>query len=118
MTTEGRTLLWGFLMVLGFFFDWTPTIVAVIRKMPNVGSIVVINFFLGWTCIGWVVTLAMAGGAAVASLRQSGASTSRWRGSPRHPKLVSHVEVVRSQRHTNRLVPTLPIDCLDDAELH
>jgi hypothetical protein len=50
------------LWALGFLFYWIPTIVAVIRKMPNTGSIVVINLFLGWTCIGWIVSLAMAGG--------------------------------------------------------
>ena len=30
------------------------------RKVPNFGSIAVINLFLGWTLIGWVVALAMA----------------------------------------------------------
>jgi hypothetical protein len=37
-----------------------PTIVAVIRKVPNMGSVVVINVFLGWSLVGWVVALAMA----------------------------------------------------------
>jgi len=37
-----------------------PTIVAVYRKVPNQGSVAVINVFLGWTLIGWVVALAMA----------------------------------------------------------
>ena len=37
-----------------------PTIIAVARKVRNQGSIVVINFFLGWTLIGWVVALALA----------------------------------------------------------
>jgi hypothetical protein len=37
-----------------------PLIVAVLRKVPNVGSVGVVNFFLGWTFIGWVVALAMA----------------------------------------------------------
>ena len=41
-------------------FYFVPTIVAVIRKVPNIGSIVVINLFLGWTLVGWVVALAMA----------------------------------------------------------
>ena len=29
-----------------------PTIVAAVRGVPNIGSIIVINFFLGWTFIG------------------------------------------------------------------
>ncbi len=37
-----------------------PLIVALSRKVPNVGSIVIINIFLGWTFIGWIVALAMA----------------------------------------------------------
>ncbi|HXA88731.1 MAG TPA: superinfection immunity protein [Mycobacterium sp.] len=28
--------------------------------MPNAGSVAVINLFLGWTFIGWVVAPAMA----------------------------------------------------------
>jgi hypothetical protein len=37
-----------------------PLLVAVTRKVPNVGSVFVINLFLGWTLVGWVVSLAMA----------------------------------------------------------
>ncbi|MGH9196652.1 MAG: superinfection immunity protein, partial [Acidimicrobiia bacterium] len=37
-----------------------PSLVAAIRKVPNAGSVFVINLFLGWTLIGWVVALAMA----------------------------------------------------------
>jgi hypothetical protein len=41
---------------------FVPSIVAVIREMPNKGSTIVVNVFLGWTFIGWVVALAMACG--------------------------------------------------------
>ena len=41
---------------------FVPSIVAVTRKMPNKGSTIVVNLFLGWTFIGWVVALAMACG--------------------------------------------------------
>ena len=37
-----------------------PSIVALSRGMQNKGSIIVVNLFLGWTFIGWVVALAMA----------------------------------------------------------
>jgi hypothetical protein len=37
-----------------------PLLVAVMRKVPNAGSVFVINLFLGWTLVGWVVSLAMA----------------------------------------------------------
>jgi hypothetical protein len=51
-----------FFLLLGFVAYWAPTIVAVIRKdhLPNVWSVMVINFFLGWTLIGWIVALVMA----------------------------------------------------------
>jgi hypothetical protein len=48
------------LIVVLFFCYWIPTIVAAVRHVANVGSVAVINFFLGWTFIGWVVALAMA----------------------------------------------------------
>lgn len=37
-----------------------PSVVALGRKHPSWGSILVVNFFLGWTVIGWIVALAMA----------------------------------------------------------
>lgn len=40
-----------------------PTIVATNRKHHNKGAIAVVNIFLGWTFIGWVVALAMASSA-------------------------------------------------------
>lgn len=46
------------IIVIGAYF--LPIIVAVARKVTNQGSVAVINFFLGWTLIGWVVALAMA----------------------------------------------------------
>jgi len=51
---------------------FTPSIVAVARKAPDMGSVIVLNLFLGWTFIGWVLSLAMAarssGGAAAISV--------------------------------------------------
>lgn len=37
-----------------------PAFIASRRKVPHLGSVVVVNVFLGWTLIGWVVALAMA----------------------------------------------------------
>jgi hypothetical protein len=45
------------LLVCAYFL---PLIIAGVRKVPNIGSVAVINLFLGWTFIGWVVALAMA----------------------------------------------------------
>lgn len=52
----------GGLIIFLFFaaMYFIPVIVAGIRKVPNLGSVIVINLFLGWTLVGWVVALAMA----------------------------------------------------------
>ena len=49
------------------FFYWMPTLLALNRKVPSLGSVVVVNLFLGWTFIGWVVALAMAARSVPAS---------------------------------------------------
>lgn len=48
------------LLVLLLVIYFVPLAVAMVRKVSNTGSIAVINVFLGWTLIGWVVALAMA----------------------------------------------------------
>ena len=51
-------------LVLGgvsLFIYFIPVLVAYDRRgVKNFDSIVIINLFLGWTLIGWVVALAMA----------------------------------------------------------
>jgi hypothetical protein len=49
-------------LLVAFVVYWVPTIVAVVRRneVPSVAAVVVVNCFLGWTLIGWVVALAMA----------------------------------------------------------
>jgi hypothetical protein len=41
-------------LTVGYFI---PTTIAGIRKRTNTASIFVLNLFLGWTIIGWVVAL-------------------------------------------------------------
>jgi hypothetical protein len=47
-----------FLLVIAMYF--IPTIVASYQKSPQFSSVFVVNFFLGWTIVGWVVALAWA----------------------------------------------------------
>ncbi len=44
-----------FLFSLALYF--LPTIIAIARKHPNALAIFLLDFFLGWTFIGWVVAL-------------------------------------------------------------
>jgi hypothetical protein len=39
---------------------WLPTILAVTRHSPSAMAIGVLNFFLGWTIIGWIIALVWA----------------------------------------------------------
>ena len=48
-----------FVLFIGAIYS-LPTIVAGLRSHPNGGSIIVLNLLLGWTLVGWVVSLAMA----------------------------------------------------------
>jgi hypothetical protein len=42
-----------------------PTLIAAARHKANQGQVLVVNLFLGWSLIGWVVALTMAVGANV-----------------------------------------------------
>lgn len=44
-------------IVVAYFL---PTIIAAREHSPKAAPVAVVNFFLGWTFIGWVVALAMA----------------------------------------------------------
>lgn len=53
----GAISLWTLAVAL----YWVPSIVALCRKgQVNLGGILVVNGFLGWTIVGWIVALAMA----------------------------------------------------------
>ena len=46
-------------MIFGLYF--LPAIVAAARGMDKQAAVIVLNIFLGWTLIGWVVALCWAG---------------------------------------------------------
>jgi hypothetical protein len=48
------------LILAVFAAYWLPTIIASWRRIPARTQILVINLFLGWTLVGWVVALVMA----------------------------------------------------------
>ncbi len=45
---------------MGFVLYFLPSIVALARQKRDLVSILLLNFFLGWTAIGWVVALIWA----------------------------------------------------------
>jgi hypothetical protein len=76
-------------VILGFAFwaliiiaYWAPTLIAWTRHVPNLAQVAIVNGFLGWTFVGWVVALVMA----VKSVpHAAGAVGPRAEGSPRWP---------------------------------
>jgi hypothetical protein len=48
------------LAVIGVLVWLVPIMIALIRHVPNTGSVIVIDLLTGWTLVGWVVALAMA----------------------------------------------------------
>ena len=49
--------------LLGMIVYFLPSIIAHRRGVVNRGTVTVLNIFLGWTVIGWIIFLAMAFGA-------------------------------------------------------
>lgn len=62
MNGEVVTAMLGALFVLGttIAIYMLPWIVAIMRHKRNTGAIFLANLFLGWTLIGWVVSLVWA----------------------------------------------------------
>ena len=48
----------AFIISLAVYF--LPTIIAAVRKKRNILATFLLNLFLGWTFIGWVVALVWA----------------------------------------------------------
>lgn len=49
----------SFLFLIPFIY-FLPTLVAASKKKPNTGAIFTLNLLLGWTFIGWVISLVWA----------------------------------------------------------
>lgn len=62
--TPGGVIFGFILLLIGVILYFLPTIIALARHARIAGAVVVVNLFLGWTFIGWVVALAMACGSA------------------------------------------------------
>lgn len=46
------------IMTLGIYF--LPAIVAMARGHHQIGAIIILNTFLGWTLLGWIIPLVWA----------------------------------------------------------
>jgi hypothetical protein len=59
-SSAGISFLGIIVLIILFAAYFIPGIVASARHVPNQASVWIINIFLGWTLVGWVVALAMA----------------------------------------------------------
>lgn len=66
IVTSGRAPAPGVVIAIAWilamvsFFYLLPWAVAATRNKSNQGAIFLVNFFLGWSLIGWIVALVMA----------------------------------------------------------
>lgn len=44
-------------LIIGAIVYFIPSIIALLRGKKNLVAIIALNFFLGWSLIGWVVSL-------------------------------------------------------------
>ncbi|HWU26868.1 MAG TPA: superinfection immunity protein [Rhizomicrobium sp.] len=40
-----------------FIFYWLPTIIAIVRQAHSALGVFLLNLFLGWTVLGWILAL-------------------------------------------------------------
>jgi len=57
MQMQNFTILELLLVVLIFAFYFLPTLIAFLRQHKNKLAIFLLNLLLGWTVLGWVVSL-------------------------------------------------------------
>lgn len=48
------------LITIGVILYFLPTVIAILRHRVNTGSIFVLNLFLGWSVIAWVISMVWA----------------------------------------------------------
>ena len=59
----------GIVVLLAAVLYFLPSVVAFSRSVPDRGMVLVLNVFLGWTFLGWVVSLAKACGSGASAHR-------------------------------------------------
>ncbi len=60
LLVSGFSFLMSWFGLVGLVVYFVPTIVALFRRAPNSLLVLVVNLFLGWSLIGWVVALLLA----------------------------------------------------------
>jgi RsiW-degrading membrane proteinase PrsW (M82 family) len=56
----GQMIILGIALLCVVSFYLLPTFMAIKRKSPHRTAVVIINFFLGFTLVGWIIALVLA----------------------------------------------------------
>lgn len=83
------TLFGPLFFVSAPFLYFLPTIEGALRKQPNQLSIAIVNIFLGWTLVGWVVAMAWACKSPAPALADRAAPATPIAAPPPTPKAAS-----------------------------
>lgn len=59
--------------LIGFVFYFLPTMIAAQRRHHNTLGVFLLNFFLGWSVIGWIIALIWAFAAPPVVMMPQGA---------------------------------------------
>jgi hypothetical protein len=59
-STNGAIALFAVVLGLSFVLYFMPSIMAMSRGHHDAAAIITLNFFLGWTFVGWVVAICRA----------------------------------------------------------
>ena len=60
LSSIAAVIVLGSLVVMSGALYLLPVLIGGIRRVPDLGSVAVINVLLGWTLIGWAAALALA----------------------------------------------------------
>ena len=60
LSSIAAVIVLGGLVVMSGALYLLPVLIGGIRRVPDLGSVAVINVLLGWTLIGWAAALALA----------------------------------------------------------
>jgi hypothetical protein len=88
----------AFWLIVLFGLYFLPTIVARLRRAENPNPTFIINLFLGWTLLGWVIALAMGAGAKTKD-----------RAAAPPPDPVRIADITKLQRSTARVAGRHPV---------
>ncbi len=107
---EGGSILFVITMIAIYFL---PSIVAVARNHHNGAGISILNLFLGWTLIGWVVALVWSVSSSVPQSPEINTKVNISAREPesRSPKRYTEIKKYRICPHCNQPIPDGAVQC-------